>query len=288
MHGANWKNRQRFERIRPATSRRGERGFTLIEVLVAIVLVGILAAVAVVGISSLVKKGAVASCTASADAARAASAVYFAANLTYPVSFTELTTPSSSGNATSGAALALPAGVTSTGLVATSPAGGWTLSMAPGTATVAPRFDCATAPAPSATIPATTPCSGVFAAWRGEYFTGITLAGTPVTCRDDAAVAFNWSTGAPIDGLPTDQFSVRWTRTQTFAAGSYTFTLGTDDGGRLFIDGTLVLNRWVYQSYPAVPPEVTWPLTAGPHTLVVEYFEGNGYSRATLVIGPAT
>ena len=41
------------------------------------------------------------------------------------------------------------------------------------------------------------------------------------------------------------RFSVQWARIQTFVAGTYTFTLGTDDGGRLLIDGALVLDRWV-------------------------------------------
>ena len=47
--------------------QRKERGFTLVELLVAIVVVGVLAAVAIVGINSLVNKGENAACsTASA------------------------------------------------------------------------------------------------------------------------------------------------------------------------------------------------------------------------------
>ena len=57
-----------------------DKGFTLIEILIAIVLVGILSAVAVVGISSLVSKGSSSACNASLDAAKAGSAVYFAEN----------------------------------------------------------------------------------------------------------------------------------------------------------------------------------------------------------------
>jgi len=41
-----------------------DKGFTLIEILIAIVLVGILSAVAVVGISNLVSKGGSSACTA--------------------------------------------------------------------------------------------------------------------------------------------------------------------------------------------------------------------------------
>jgi prepilin-type N-terminal cleavage/methylation domain-containing protein len=55
-----------------------DRGFTLIELLIAIVVVGILSAVAIVGIGSLVNTGKGAACSASTDAAKAASAVYFA------------------------------------------------------------------------------------------------------------------------------------------------------------------------------------------------------------------
>jgi prepilin-type N-terminal cleavage/methylation domain-containing protein len=262
-------------------------GFTLVEILVAIVLVGILAAVAVVGIGALVRKAADATCTASADAARAASAVYFATHSTYPVSFVELTVPTGSGTNTVGAPLALPAGVTASGLLATSASGGWTLSMTAGTATSAPTFDCGSTQGAPVSSAATPPCAGSFTGWRGEYFANISLAGAPTLCRDDAGIDFNWSTNAPMAALPADRFSVRWTRTQAFAAGPYTFTLGTDDGGRLYIDGALVLDRWVYQSYPTPQPAVTTTLAAGAHTIVVEYFEGNGYSRATLVIsGP--
>ncbi|MGZ4762849.1 MAG: type II secretion system protein, partial [Ilumatobacteraceae bacterium] len=47
--------------------RPDDKGFTLIEILIAIVLIGILSAVAVVGISNLVGKGSSASCNATKD-----------------------------------------------------------------------------------------------------------------------------------------------------------------------------------------------------------------------------
>ena len=130
---------------------REDKGFTLIEILIAIVLVGILSAVAVVGISSLVSKGSTSACSASADSARAASSVYFASNAnTYPVSFTELTTVG-----TGGAALTLPSGVTVNAAtsVAPGPVGvaaglraqsgtSWYLVMTAGSGTTAPTFLC--------------------------------------------------------------------------------------------------------------------------------------------------
>ncbi len=69
-----------------------EQGFTLIELLIAIVVVGILTAVAIVGIAGLTNKGNGAACSATIDAAKTASGVYYANNNgKYPGAFTDLT-----------------------------------------------------------------------------------------------------------------------------------------------------------------------------------------------------
>jgi prepilin-type N-terminal cleavage/methylation domain-containing protein len=125
-----------------------DKGFTLIEILIAIVLVGILSAVAVVGISNLVSKGSSSACAASLDAAKAGSAVYLAENPTYPTTLTALA---------NGVYLSLPNGVTvnTTAVVAAPPhpaaaigmqtagTATWRLTMlTAGTATTAPTFGC--------------------------------------------------------------------------------------------------------------------------------------------------
>lgn len=132
----------------PATESDGapsrhDDGFTLIEILIAIVLVGILSAVAVVGISNLVSKGGTSACNATRDAATAASTVYYASNATYPINFTALTT----GNVTIPAALTLNPPVqvgTSKPLELWSSSANppsWKLTMStPGSATTAPVF----------------------------------------------------------------------------------------------------------------------------------------------------
>ena len=120
---------------------RSDKGFTLVEILIAIVLIGILSAVAVVGISNLVGTGSKASCNATADSSRAASAVWYANHPTAAnpnaVTFTELTTAG-----TNGAALTLPSGVAIGATPTTLVGSGWTLTMTPGTATAAPTFLC--------------------------------------------------------------------------------------------------------------------------------------------------
>ena len=119
------------------------------------------------------------------------------------------------------------------------------------------------------------------AGWRGEYFSNRTLTAPTTMCRDDATVDFNWGTGGPGSGVPINNFSVRWTRTQTFTAGTYRFTAGSDDGARLYIDGVLVGDWWYDTSY--VTRTLTQALSAGPHTIVMEYYENGGDARASLV-----
>jgi prepilin-type N-terminal cleavage/methylation domain-containing protein len=124
-------------------SMRDDPGFTLIEILIAIVLVGILSAVAVVGISNLVSKGTKSACTASLDAAKAGSAVYLASNSRFPGNFLELTAVGTGG---AGSPMSLPTGVTPNPPLATTLAvasgTSWTLTMTPGTLGAAPIFAC--------------------------------------------------------------------------------------------------------------------------------------------------
>ncbi len=82
------------------------------------------------------------------------------------------------------------------------------------------------------------------------------------------------------NGCPayTDTFSVRYKLTKTFANGSYTFTVGGDDGYRLSLDGgsTWVINNWNDQSYATASYTVT---LNGTYNMVLEYYENFGDNR---------
>lgn len=109
------------------------------------------------------------------------------------------------------------------------------------------------------------------ATWRGEYFVGTDLSGGPVFVRSDANLNFNWGWGSPAGSLPADRFSVRWTRSVDFAAGSYRFSVSVDDGVRLYVDGRVIIDQWRVTA--PVTHSATVDLAAGAHRLTVEYFE---------------
>ena len=81
------------------------------------------------------------------------------------------------------------------------------------------------------------PSSG---AWRGEYYNDIWLGGAPALVRDDAVIDFAWAEGSPAPGIVSgDRFSARWTRDLSLAPGLYRFSMTVDDGGRLWVNGSL-------------------------------------------------
>jgi prepilin-type N-terminal cleavage/methylation domain-containing protein len=114
-------------------------GFTLVELLIAIVVVGVLTAVAVLGITGVVDKGETSACQASADAAKAASSVFYAntGSSSFPADFHSLIAPKVLYEIPNGVTPQVP-GVGDVALVGK----GWTLEMTPGTASQPPTFSC--------------------------------------------------------------------------------------------------------------------------------------------------
>lgn len=128
-------------------------------------------------------------------------------------------------------------------------------------------------------MPMTVGAQAPSTAWRGEYFANPYLSGSPLV-REEGAVNFAWGVGAPMAGLPADNFSVRWTRSVYFEAGRYRFTTTTDDGVRLFLDGALLIDQWRPMAASRHTSEVQ--LAAGTYTVRLEYFEATGEATAQL------
>jgi hypothetical protein len=78
-----------------------------------------------------------------------------------------------------------------------------------------------------------------------EYFNNPGLHGTAAVVRRDSNISPYWDTGAPVDGIRPDSFSVRWTGSiLPPRTGQYGFSLVADDRARLFLGDTLLLDCW--------------------------------------------
>jgi hypothetical protein len=101
--------------------------------------------------------------------------------------------------------------------------------------------------------------------------------------RTDKNINFNWGGGSPRSDLPVDSFSIRWRGKLTARfSEDYTFFAATDDGERLWVNGTMLINRFVrHDATPDVSAAIH--LTAGqPVDIVMEYFENGGDASAVL------
>lgn len=125
---------------------------------------------------------------------------------------------------------------------------------------------------------------------KGEYFDGITLNPAQLYgTRIDSAVDFNWGTGLNNLGQPA-YFSIRWTgQIRAEKSETYTFYTQSDDGVRLYIDGTLVINQFTDHASTEHTSTSTFAWTAGTkHDVVVEYYENQGFAVIQLKWSSAT
>jgi hypothetical protein len=67
-------------------------------------------------------------------------------------------------------------------------------------------------------------------------------------------------------------------------AATYTFAVTADDGVRVYLDGTLVIDQWNDQ--PPTTYTASRPVAAGDRELSVEYYEHSEGAVARLAISP--
>lgn len=117
--------------------------------------------------------------------------------------------------------------------------------------------------------------------WRAEYFNNETLSGSPAVVKyyTTTYLDFEWADGRPEPGVNADHFSARFRRTVTFGAGRYKFTVFRDDGARLYVDGTRILDEWRWGRAEHL---VEHNISAGNHEIVLEVYEIDGWATAKL------
>jgi PA14 domain len=121
---------------------------------------------------------------------------------------------------------------------------------------------------------------------RGDYFDGTNLeagdTGVLEMSRLDATIDFDWGYGRPHADLDDDWFSVRWTgQVMPLFSEVYTFSTLTDDGSRLWVDGKLLIDRWVDQE--STTHSGTIELTAyRKYDVRLEYYDAIEHAVARL------
>jgi regulation of enolase protein 1 (concanavalin A-like superfamily) len=160
----------------------------------------------------------------------------------------------------------------------------WTTATAGTHRLMAKATDSTGAASFSAFTDITVSANGAFGL-QAEYWPTISMTGMPQT-RVDANIQFDWANGVPMNGIPNDNFSVRWRgRIQAPVSGTYTFSTETDDGVRLWVDSVLLINRWVNQGTTKYSGTIN--LTAGQlYEVEMHYFDNFGGAVARLLWTP--
>jgi len=110
--------------------------------------------------------------------------------------------------------------------------------------------------------------------WAASYWNNVNLQGSPAVTRNEAAIDYDWGNGSPAAGVNADNFSTRWTSNANFTAGNYRFVATMDDGMRVWVDNSLIIDSW-YDS-PLRTIRADRAMSAGPHNIRVEYYEHGG------------
>ncbi|MER6091786.1 PA14 domain-containing protein [Streptomyces bluensis] len=136
--------------------------------------------------------------------------------------------------------------------------------------------------------PASAAVSCTSPVYQREFFANTTFSGTPKKTDCDSTISQDWGTGAPASGLPTNNFSVRWTVTRDFGSGGpFALTASSQDGIRVYLDGTRKIDLWKNVS-STVSTTVNVTIPSGKHTLRVDYVNWTGTANVKFAYAPRT
>jgi beta-glucosidase len=109
----------------------------------------------------------------------------------------------------------------------------------------------------------------------GHYFNNQTLSGSSQN-RIDTHINFLWSGTPGVTGIGADHFSVRWTGCiKPAQTGNYLFTVAGDDGYRLKINDSLIIDYW--NDHATVIQNKIFGLIADSvYNITLEYYENAG------------
>ncbi len=130
------------------------------------------------------------------------------------------------------------------------------------------------------------PTSALRGGFNAEYFANKSLTGEPVLKRVDPEINFDWGMSGPAPGLPSDDFSVRWTgKIVPAESGLFRFGVLADDGVRVYVDNKLIAEDWTDHAPSPITGEVTFE-AGKSYEIKIEYYEGKIGAVAKLVWQP--
>lgn len=130
-------------------------------------------------------------------------------------------------------------------------------------------------------------CSGGWVSLLGSYYNGTNatpVTGTPTGTRADTNINFDWVLAAPgVAGVGVNNWAVRWDGTiRPLVTGNYKFQTITDDGVKLYVNGSLIINDW-NGHLATTNTSANVALVAGQlYTVKMEYFDASLSASAVL------
>jgi beta-glucosidase len=108
-----------------------------------------------------------------------------------------------------------------------------------------------------------------------EYFTNPNLEGNPAAVRVDQTINI-LDASDPAPGISGDRYSARWTaKLHPSMTGLYNLSFSGDDGYRVYIDGKLLIDRWVQQAVYTSGAQAYFE-AGKTYDVRIEYFQNGG------------
>ena len=118
---------------------------------------------------------------------------------------------------------------------------------------------------------------------KAEYFNNVTLDGNPVVSRIDNSVDFGWTLFPPDPKVNLDFYSVKWTGfLKSPNSGNFKIGLDGDDGFRLYINDSLIIDNWKKQTYSTMLSNYYFEKNK-TYKIRIEFFEPNGNAQIKLI-----
>ncbi|WP_456406353.1 glycoside hydrolase family 3 C-terminal domain-containing protein [Caldithrix abyssi] len=111
---------------------------------------------------------------------------------------------------------------------------------------------------------------------KAIFFNNMELRYPPIYRRVDQKIAFDFGTLSPAFGVRSSGYSIRWRAyIKPEKTGKYVFATESDDGVRVYLDGTLIIDNWTDHAVQKDVKEVR--LVAGKvYDLRLEYYNNKG------------